>query len=77
MKIEELLNFCKERGVEVFTSFDKYTNNLIIRMRKDATQRGIDVAVHPIAAASAGFGLTLRVILRNMADELDKEGGGK
>lgn len=77
MKIEELLNFCKERGVEVFSRYDHITESLIIGMRKDRTQRGIELPIHGLVAASAGYGLPLRVILRNMADELDKEGGGK
>ena len=58
MTVKEVLDFCAEREVEIYTRYDFICDGLIVKMRK--------------AAASAGFGLTIRFILRKMAAELDK-----
>lgn len=72
MTAEEILDLCQKRGVEIYTRYDFITDAFLIRMRK-----GNFVVARAISAdmvrQSAGFGLTARIILRSMADELDKE----
>ena len=81
MKAEELLKFCEERGVEVFERYDIATERLIIRMRKADAQnaRGAEteVSIDRVTATAGGYGLTLRLILREMANKLDKEVTGR
>lgn len=71
MTTEEILDLCEKRGVEIYTRYDFISDALIIRMEKG--QRDIERAISAWDVHSAGFGLTLRIILRGMADELDKE----
>lgn len=77
MKIEELLDFCEKRGVEVFARYDHIEGRYIIRMRKEVPEheRVVETGfgITRDVAASRGFDLTLKVILRDMANKLDKE----
>ena len=77
MNTEELLNFCEKHGVEISVSYDCTTNRLVIRMRKKIpkNERVLETGfwMSREAAAYRGSGLTLRVILREMAYKLDKE----
>lgn len=68
--IKELLDFCAERGVEIYTRYDFIGDSLIVKMRKKNIET--DTVISREEAASAGFGLTIMVILRQMAAEPDK-----
>lgn len=76
MIMEEILNLCQKRGVEIYTRYDFITDTLIIKMRKGhfAVERTI-LADEITRSESAGFGLTARIILCSMADELEREAG--
>lgn len=69
MSVEELLDFCDKREVEIHTHYDFICDSLIVKMRKKGRQT--ETVISREVAASAGFGLTIRIILRNMANELD------
>lgn len=71
MTVEELLDFCDKWEVEIYTSYDFICDSLIIKMRKKNIETQTTISRE--AAGSAGFGLTIMVILRGMADKLDKE----
>lgn len=73
MTVEELLDFCDKREVEIYCRYDFICDSLIVRMRKKNHE--IKEAISREAAISKAFGLTIRVILRGMADKLDKGGG--
>ena len=68
--IKELLDFCAEREVEIYTRYDFICDGLIVKMRKKNVET--DTVISREEATSAGFGLTIRFILRQMAAELDK-----
>lgn len=68
--IKELLDFCAERGVEIRTRYDFIGDSLIVKMRKKNIET--DTVISREEATSAGFGLSIRVILRQMAAELDE-----
>ena len=70
MTAKELLDFCAEREVEICTRYDFIGDSLIVKMRKKNVET--DTVISLEEAASAGFGLTIRFILRQMAAELDK-----
>lgn len=70
---EELLDFCAKREVEIYTRYDFICDSLIVKMRKKNLET--QTAISRESAGSKGFGLTIRVILRGMADKLDKGGG--
>ena len=72
MQIKEVIDFCIQREVSLYTTYDFITDSIIIVMRKNGHKAKISVSRD--MALSAGFGLTLRIFLRNMADKLDKEG---
>lgn len=71
MTVKEILDFCKKREVEIYTRYDFICDSLIVKMRKKGSET--TTVIPWWEAASAGFGLTIRVILRQMADKLDKE----
>lgn len=70
MTVKEVFDFCAEREVEICTRYDFISDSIIVKMRKKNVET--DTAISREAAASAGFGLTIRFILRQMAAELDK-----
>lgn len=71
--VNELLDFCAKREVEIYTRYDFICDSLIVKMRKKNLET--QTAKSREDAGSKGFGLTIRVILRGMANKLDKEGG--
>lgn len=71
MTVEEVLNLCKEYNVEIYLRYDFIPDTLIIRTRKD--QFEIERAISARAVHLAGFELTFRIILRDMAAELDRK----
>lgn len=71
--VKELLDFCDKREVEIYTRYDFIFDGLIVKMRKKNLET--QTVISREAAGSKGFGLTIRVILREMADKLDKGGG--
>lgn len=71
MTIEELLDFCAKREVEIYTRYDFFCDSIIIQMRKKNLKT--EAAISRDMAASARFNLTVRRVLREMADKLDKE----
>lgn len=72
------MNFCKKHGVEFFVRYDLATDSFIIRVKKrkygskDERWFENEVSISGSNVIDRGFGLTFRIILRNMADELDK-----
>lgn len=73
MTVEELLDFCDKREVEIYTRYDFICDSLIVKMRKKNLET--QTAISRESAGSKGFGLTIRVILRQMANELDRAAG--
>ncbi len=69
---EELLDFCAKREVEVYTSYNPISNNIVCMMRKRNLQLKASISSRD-AAHSAGLGLTVRIVLRDMANKLDKK----
>ena len=69
--VKDLLDFCARREVSIYTTYDFITDSIIIVMRKK--DRRTKISISRDIACSAGFGLTIRVILRKMAYKLDKE----
>lgn len=72
MTAKELSDFCEKRGVEIFVQHNTIADVLVVRMQKGGRVTSTEITRD--AAASGGFGLTVRVILREMAEKLDKEG---
>lgn len=70
MTVEELLDFCDKREVEIYTRYDFICDSFIVKMRKKNIETQTAISRE---AAYTGFGLTIRIILREMADKLDKE----
>jgi len=70
MTAKELLDFCAEREVEICTRYDFISDSIIVKMRKKDIET--DTVISREEAASAGFWLTIRFILRQMAAELNK-----
>lgn len=84
MTAKELLDFCAKREVEIYTHYDFICDGLIVKMLKKNIET--QTVISREAATFKGFGLTIRIILRQMADELDravvdgkkpKQGGGR
>lgn len=71
MSLKEVIDFCTQHEVSIYTTYDFITDSRIIVMRKKGRKTKISVARD--IACSAGFGLMLRIMLRNMVNELDKE----
>jgi len=71
MAVEELLDFCAKREVGIYAGYDPASHSIIFRMWKENLQ--LETSISREAAGSAGFGLTVRIVLRDMADKLDKE----
>jgi len=72
MSEQALLDFCEERDVEVYTHYDQIVNKIFLKMRKPGKNLQIEECIGSEVANTKAFGLTIRVILRRMADELDK-----
>lgn len=70
MDEQSILQFCKERNVAIYTCYDFRTECYVIRMRRG--QRAIERRIDEEEVVKLGFGLTARIILRSMADELDR-----
>lgn len=70
MDEQSILQFCKERNVEIYTCYDFRTECYVIKMRRG--QSAIERRIDGGEAVKLGFGLTARIILRSMADELDR-----
>lgn len=71
--VKDLLDFCAKREVEIYTRYDFICDSFIVKMRKKNLET--QTVISREDAGSKGFGLTIRVILREMADKLDKGGG--
>ncbi len=69
--VEELLDFCAKREVEIYASYNFNSDSIIYRMRKKNLQ--LETSISRDAAHYSGFGLTVRIVLRDMADKLDKK----
>lgn len=70
MNEQSILQFCKERNVAIYTCYDFRTECYVIKMRRG--QRAIGRRIDEEEVVKLGFGLTARIILRSMADELDR-----
>lgn len=73
MDIDELLKICVSRNVEFFWRHDLITDSIIIRAR-----RGYYCVERTLLCEdcfNTAFGL--RIILRDMIDEIDEATGGK
>lgn len=72
MTEQEIIEFCERREVEIFTRFNPETRLVTIKMRKGNLVTESTFSPD-IARTRSGFGLTIRFVLRGMADDLDKE----
>lgn len=71
MTVEELLDFCDKREVEIYTQYNFIGDCMIFKMRKKNLQ--LETSITREAAFGAGFALTVMIVLRDMADKLDKQ----
>lgn len=67
---QSILQFCKERNVEIYTQYDFLSDCFVIRMKRN--QNFVERQISRSEAVNEAFGLTIRVILRSMADEIDR-----
>lgn len=70
MDEKSILQFCRERNVEICTYYDFKMDCLVIRMKRK--QNIIERRINCLEAKSSDFGLNARITIRSMADELDK-----
>lgn len=70
MDEQSILRFCKERNVEIYTRYDDFLDCLVIRMRRK--RNFVERQISRSEVVNEAFGLTIRVILRSMADEIDR-----
>ena len=70
MDEQSILQFCKERNVEIYTCYDFRIECYVIKMRRG--QSAIEWRIDRGESVKLGFGLTVRIILRRMADERDR-----
>lgn len=75
MDIEELLKICEKRNVEIIWRYDHTTDSFIIRARRG--NYCVERTLFCEDCYNTAFGLTIRIILRNMIDEIDEATGGK
>lgn len=75
MDVQSILRFCKERSVEIYTRYDWVSDCLVIKMRRkqNIIEKRISIfEIDRFEVGNSAFGLTAGIILRSMADELDK-----
>lgn len=65
----EILSFCKDRNVEIYTRYEAATESLLIRLRRG--NYAIDRRISGEDVFQSAFGMTIRVTLRQMAAALD------
>lgn len=75
MDEKSILQFCKERNVEISTRYDSYMDCFIIRIRRK--QNIIERAIGYLEFANMAFNLRIKSLIRDMADELDRAEKGK
>lgn len=70
MDTKSILQFCKERNVEIYIRYDNFLDCLVIRVRRK--QNIIERGISRFDVPNLAFGPTILIILRSMADELDR-----
>lgn len=75
MDTQSILQFCKERNVEIYIRYDDFSDCMEIRLRRK--QNFITRRISRFKLADLAFSLTILVILKDMADELDSAEKGK
>lgn len=70
MDEQSILRFCKERNVEIYTRYDDFLDCLVIRMRRK--RNFVERQISQSDFVNEAFGFTIRIILRSMADEIDR-----
>lgn len=70
MDTQSILQFCKERNVEIYIRYNTSFDSLVIRLRRK--QNFIERIISRFDVSSLAFGPTILIILRSMADELDR-----
>lgn len=75
MNIDEVLELCKQRNVEIYEKYDFYSNKFTVRVRRDnyCVERAFPYEDY----CKAGFGLIIRISLTDMINEIDEAMGGK
>lgn len=70
MDTQSILQFCKERNVEIYIRYDDFLDCLVIRVRRK--QNIIERGISRFDVSNLAFSPTILIILRSMADELDR-----
>ena len=70
MDTQSILQFCKERNVEIYIRYDDFLDCLVIRVRRK--QNIIERGISRFDVSNLAFGPTILIILRSIADELDR-----
>lgn len=70
MDEQSILQFCKERNVEIYTRHDDFSDCMVIRVRRK--RKFVERQISRSDFVNEAFGLTIRIILRSMADEIDR-----
>lgn len=69
MTYEEVLAFCKDYNVEISSRYIVETDSILVRVRRG--DYAIDEHISAHIATGAGFGLIIRLILRQMTATLN------
>lgn len=74
MDIEEVLKLCKSRNVVISWRHDHIFDKFVLRVRRK--NYCVERVFGFEDCLNAAFGLTIRIILRDMINEIDEATGG-
>lgn len=75
MDIEEILKLCESRNVDISWRYDRSWDKFIVRVRRN--NYCVERAFRFEDCLNVAFGLTIRIILRDMINEIDEVTGGE
>lgn len=75
MTAQEMLDFCRERDVKIHITDDPCRGRFNVGMKRPDRTVIISRNIEYEAAHAEGFDLSVKILLRAMADELDRVTG--
>lgn len=75
LDIEEILKLCESRNVDISWRYDRFWDKFIVRVRRN--NYCVERAFRFEDCLNVAFGLTIRIILRDMINEIDEATGGE